>query len=261
LEFDMRSGVLPLMTSAFVATSAAHAQAPAGYEPIYNAPTRVNMGGRPVTADIILYADRAAAKKGDLKLVLETDVTRFIADVEKDLENWVAAHQDRCGQRWRAGKPVIDFPGGAIRFALDVELEVWNCGWNGKGEPGRMMLEGGRVDATLVPAAIDGKLQASLGELTIDNRSGMSKYLPLEFVTRSLVEQELKKLNENPKFYKAPKPFADEGFVYEGIAGETDADKRIIITARYRAKGKESALRKVADRVRSEGISAEGVKE
>lgn len=257
----MRAGVVSIIAAILISAPAADALTPSGYEVIYDAPTRVNMGGRPVTADIVLYADYASAKKGDLKLILETDVTRFIADIEKDLENWVAAHQDRCGQRWRAGKPVIDFPNGAIRFALDVELEIWNCGWNGKGEPGRMMLEGGRVDAMLVPAAIDGKLQASLGDLTIDSRSGMSKYLPLEFVTRSLVDQELKKLNENPKFYKAPKPFADEGFVYDGIVGETNADKRIIITARYRAKGKESALKKVADRVRSEGISAEGVKE
>lgn len=248
------------LVAALAFPAAALAAPPKGYEAIYDAPTRVNMGGRPVTADIALYADQAAAKKGDLKLVLVTDVTDFIVDVEKDLEKWVATHQDRCGQRWNAGKPLIDFPKGAIRFALDIELEVWNCGWDGKGEPGRMMLETGRIDVTLIPAAVDGKLQASLGELTIDNRSGVSKYLPLEFVTQSIVEQELKKLNQNPKFYKAPKPFVDEGFVYEAIAGETGADKRVTITARYRAKGKESALKKVADRVRAEGISAEGVR-
>ena len=240
--------------------AAAAAAAPDGYEQFYDAPTRVNMGGRPVTAKIALYADRAAAKQGDLKIALVTDVTDFIADVEKDLEKWVAAHQDRCGQRWNAGKPIIDFPAGAIRFALDIELEVWNCGWNGKGEPGRMMLETGKIDVTLLPAAVDGKLQASLGDLSITDRGGVSKYLPLEFITRSIIEQELKKLNENPKFFKAPKPFVDEGFVYESIAGDTGDDKRVIITARYRAKGKESALKKIADRVRAEGVSAEGVK-
>ena len=89
------------------------AAAPAGYDVIYDAPTRVNMGGRPVTADIALFADRAAAKKGELRLILETDVTDFIDDVEKDLEKWVATHQDECGQRWNAGKPIIDFPKGA----------------------------------------------------------------------------------------------------------------------------------------------------
>ncbi len=251
------AGLAASLALAFPA--AAFAAPPKGYEAIYDAPTRVNMGGRPVTADIALYTDRAAAKNGDLKLVLVTDVTDFIIDVEKDLEKWVATHQDRCGQRWNAGKPLIDFPKGAIRFALDIELEVWNCGWDGKGEPGRMMLETGRVDVTLLPAAVDGKLQASLGDLTIDNRSGVSKYLPREFVTRSIVEQELKKLNQNPKFYKPPKPFIDEGFVYESISGDTGADKRVVITARYRAKGKEIALKRIADRVRAEGISAEGV--
>ena len=244
-----------------VLAASALAGAPKGYETIYNAPTRVNMGGRPVTAGIALYADRAAAKKGDLKLILETDVTDFIYDVEKDLEKWVATHQDRCGQRWRAGKPIIGFPDGAIRFALDVELEVYNCGWNGKGEPSRMMLETGFVDVTLIPAAIDGKLQASLGDFSIDNRSGVSKYLPLEFVTRSIIDQELKKLNQNPKFYKAPKPFVEEGFVYEGITGAADENGRVIITARYRAKGKEATLKKLSARVGAEGISAEGVKE
>lgn len=256
----MRAIAGPAAVFALAFPAVALAAPPTGYEAIYDAPTRVNMGGRPVTADIALYADRAAAKKGDLNLVLVTDVTDFIVDVEKDLEKWVATHQDRCGQRWNAGKPLIDFPKGAIRFALDIELEVWNCGWDGKGDPGRMMLETGRIDVTLVPAAVDGKLQASLGELTIDNRSGVSKYLPLEFVTQSIVEQELKKLNQNPKFYKAPKPFVDEGFVYESIVGETGSDKRVIISARYRAKGPESALKTVADRVRAEGISAEGVR-
>lgn len=258
METEMRP--FAIFAAALFMSSAALAAAPKGYELIYDAPTRVNMGGRPVTADIALYTDRALAKKGDLKLVLVTDVTDFIVDVEKDLEKWVATHQDKCGQRWNAGKPIIDFPGGAIRFALDIELEVWNCGWNGKGEPGRMMLETGKIDVTLVPAAVDGKLQASLGEFSITNRAGVSKYLPLEFVTQSIIEQELKKLNDNPKFYKAPKPFIEEGFVYESISGDTGADKRVIITARYRAKGKESALKKITDRVRSEGISAEGVK-
>ncbi len=242
-------------------STAGLAAAPKGYETIYDAPTRVNMGGRPVTAHIALYTDRAAAKGGDLKLVLQTDVTDFIADVERDLEKWVAAHQDRCGQRWNAGKPYIGFPKGAIRFALDIELEVWSCGWNGKGEPSRMMLETGKVDVTLIPAAVDGKLQASLGEFTISDRSGVSKYLPLEFVTKTIIEQELKKLNENPKFYKAPKPFFDEGFGYQSIAGDTGKDGRVVITARYRAKGAESKLKKVVDRVRAEGISAEGVKQ
>lgn len=239
---------------------AAEAAAPKGYAAIYDAPTRVNMGGRPVAADIVLYTDKAAAKKGDLKLILETDVTAFIADVERDLEKWVATHQERCGQRWAAGKPYIGFPEGAIRFALDIEYEVWNCGWNGKGDPSRIALETGRVDVTLVPAGVDGKLQASLGEFAIDNRSGMSKFLPLEFVLRGILEQEIKKLNENPKFYKAPKPFIDEKFGYEKIVGTTK-DDRVIITAHYRAKGKEAALKRVVDRVRSEGISAEGVKQ
>lgn len=243
------------------AGASALAAPPAGYETIYDAPTRVNMGGRPVTADIKLYADRKAAKAGNLKVVLETDVTDFIADVEKDLEKWVAAHQDPCGQRWTAGKPYIGFPDGSIRFALEIELQVYNCGWNGKGAPARMMLESGKVDVTLIPYADTGKLQARLGEFKIENRNGVSKYLPLEFVTRSIIDQELKKLNENPKFYKAPKPFIDEKFGYESIVGTVGKDKRVIITARYRAAGKETTLERLVDKVRSEGISAEGVKE
>lgn len=250
-----------LALGALSSFSAAVAAAPASLEKFYDAPTRVNMGGRPVTANIALFADRALAKTGDLEIALVTDVTDFIADVEKDLEKWVAAHQDRCGQRWGAGKPIIDFPDGAIRFTLDVELQVYNCGWDGRGRPGRMMLEAGKIIVTLIPAAIDGKLQASLGDLSIANRSGVSQFLPLEFIAQSIIEQELKKLNDNPKFYKAPKPFADDGFVYESISGASDANKRVIITARYRAKGKESVLERLADRVRSEGISAEGVKQ
>jgi len=247
--------------AAIFAGGVSHAAAPDGYETIYDAPTRVNLGGRPVTADIELATDRAAAKNGDLKLALITDVTEFIADVETDLEKWVAAHQDRCGQRWKAGAPVIDFPNGAIRFALDLELDVYHCGWNGKSDPSLWTTETGSVSATLVPSAVDGKLQAALGDFSIGNRGGVSKFLPLEFVTRAIIEQEIKKLNENPKFYKAPLPFADEGFGYESIVGETSDDGRVVITASYRAKGKESVLKRVADRVRAEGISAEGVKQ
>jgi hypothetical protein len=249
-----------LPVAAVAALLAAAVAPPAGYEPIYDAPTRVNMGGRPVTADIALYADKKAAAQGDLRLVLMTDVTDFIGDVEKDLEKWAAAHQERCGQRWRAGDPLIEFPPNAIRFALAVELELWTCGWNGQSDPSRLALEGGTVDATLIPSVVDGRLQASLGEFSIDQRTGVSKYLPLEFVIKAILDQEIKKLNANPKFYKAPRPFIDEGFVYQSIrADRTDAG-RVVITARYRARGKESALGRVADRVRAEGISAEGVK-
>ncbi len=250
-----------IFAAAFIAMATpAIAAAPAGYEKIYDAPTRVNMGGRPVTAEIALHTDRAAAKKGDLRLVLTTDVTDFIVDTERDLEKWVATHQERCGQRWAAGKPQISFPDGAIRFALDIEYSLWNCGWNGRSDPSRMALETGRIDVTLIPAAVEGKLQASLGAFKIDNRSGVSKYLPLEFVLRSILDQEIANLNKNPKFYKAPKPLIDEGFVYAAIVGEATAEGRVIITARYRAKGKEAALKCLVDRVRAEGIAAEGVK-
>ncbi len=234
---------------------------PAGYATIYDAPTRVNMGGRPVTAGIALHTDKKAAAAGDLKLVLSTDVTPFIADVEKDLEKWVATHQDRCGQRWGAGKPTIDFPPGAIRFALDIELEVWTCGWNGEGEPGRFAREAASIDVLLDPYVEGGKLQARLASLTISNRAGLSKFLPLKSLLKPILNSEIKNLNANPKFYKAPKPFISEGFVYESIIGKRNAQGRVLITARYRAKGEEAALKRVVDRVRAEGISAEGVKE
>ncbi len=258
----MRKAYVQIIAAAAALFGAeAFAAPPVGYQTIYNAPTRVNMGGRPVIADIALATDARAAAKGDLRLVLTTDVTAFIADTERDLEKWVATHQDRCGQRWGAGKPIIEFPKDAIRFALEIELGLWSCGWNGEADPSRLALEGGEVDVTLNPYVADGKLQASLGDLSIGNRSGVSKYLPLEFVVRSILEQEIKKLNANPKFYKAPRPLIEEGFVYESIRADRDAEGHVLITARYRAKGPASALKKVIDRVRAEGISAEGVKE
>lgn len=250
-----------LLFVAALAAPSALAAPPAGYVTIYDAPTRVNMGGRPVTADIALHTDKKAAAKGDLRLVLATDVTPFIADVEKDLEKWVATHQDECGQRWSAGDPRIDFPPGAIRFTLDIGIEMWACGWDGKGEPGRMAREAATIDVLLDPYVEGGKLQARVATLTISNRAGMSKFLPLESLLRPIVDDEMRKLNANPKFYKAPKPFISEGFVYESIIGRRNAQDRVLITARYRATGDEAALQRVVDRVRVEGISAEGVKE
>ncbi|MCB2114645.1 MAG: hypothetical protein KDD85_14025 [Parvularculaceae bacterium] len=249
------------VAAAFFAGGVSNAAASQRYETVYHAPTRVNLGGRPVTADIKLASDRAAAENGYALLVLITDVTDFIADVETDLEKWVAAHQDECGQRWKAGKPVIDFPDGAIRFALDLELDVYHCGWNGKSDPALLTSETGSVSATLTPSAVDGRLQAALSDFSIGNRGGVSKYLPLEFVTRAIIEQEIKKLNENPKFYKAPLPFADEGFGYAGIKGRTNKHGRVIIIAHYSTKGDAAKVARVVERVRAEGISAEGVKQ
>ena len=63
---------------------------------------------------------------------------------------------------------MIAFPPGAIRFALDLEVELWNCGWNGKGQPRRYAREGGTVDVTLEPFVEDGKLQARLEAFSIE---------------------------------------------------------------------------------------------
>lgn len=235
----------------------AWAQAPAGFELFYNGPTDVNMGGRPVVANIALYADKAAAKNNNLRMALVVDVTEFIEQTEQDLENWVAARQDRCGQRWGASEPLIEFPQGAIRFAIDLELEVWNCGFDGKGEPGRLAREAGSVDVTLKPYVADGKLQASLGSFAIDNRSGVSKYLPLEFVVRQILDGELKKLNENAKFWRAPKPFVGEKFTYESIVAKRKPDGHVVITAIYKAKGPAGVFKRVAEKVRTEGIVSE----
>ncbi len=253
----MRNVIGPVLASVLCAglAATAAAQAPAGYEAIDAGPTNVNLGGRPVVADITVYADRAAAKRGDLRVALVTDVTSFIEETERDLENWVATHQERCGNRWGAGEPYIAFPPGAIRFALYLELEVWNCGWDGKGEPGRLAREAGKVDVTLNPYVEDGKLQARLGAFSITEQNGVSKYLPLEFVARQALNGELKKLNENRKFYRAPKPFYDEGFSYESIGAQKHAGDRVVITARYKARGPAETLQRLAKKMREEGVT------
>jgi hypothetical protein len=244
-----------LFAAALAFFSSAHAQAPAGYEKIYGEPTTVNLAGRPVIADIEFHTDRAAAKRGDLKLALVTDVTKFVEETEQDLENWIAGRRSDCGERWSSQSPRISFPQKAIRFAIYLELEYWSCGWNGKGAPARLAHETGSVGVTLVPYVEDGKLQARLGAFTLSEQTGLSKYLPLEFVTRRALEQELVKLNGNPKFYRAPKPLVDEGFLYEGISAARTAEGRIVITALYRARGEEAAFGRIVDRLRTTGIS------
>ena len=233
----------------------AAAQGPAGFEAFYEGPTNVNLGGRPVVADIALYADMKAAERGDLRIALVTDVTPFIEETEQDLKNWVATNQNRCGERWHAGEPYIGFPAGALRLALYIELSVWNCGWNGKADPSRFALEGGKIDLTLNYYVEDGKLQASLGDFSIAEKTGVSKYLPLEFVTRQALLGELKKLNNNPKFYRAPRPLFGEGFVYESIGAVVDENEHVIITARYKGAGAREKLTRIADKTRKDGIT------
>lgn len=231
------------------------AQAPDGFEKIYEAPTNVNLGGRWVVADIELYADMAAAQENELRVALVTDVTKFIEETEQDLENWIATHQDRCGERWSASDPLIEFPPGSIRFVVELELEVWNCGLRGRGEPGSLAREAGRIDVTLDPYIEDGKLQARLQSFYVDDREGVSKYLPLEFVARRVVASELDKLNKNPKFYRAPNPFVGEGFEYEAIRGRNLDGDRVVITAKYRASGGSDTLNRLVEAVRRDGIT------
>jgi hypothetical protein len=233
----------------------ARAQAPAGYEKIYDAPTTVNLAGRPVVADIAFHTDRAAARRGDLRLALVTDVTEFVAETEQDLENWIAGRRADCGERWKSGDPRISFPQNAIRFAIYLEIEYWTCGLRGQGEPSRLAQETGNVDVTLIPYVENGKLQARLGAFDLSEQTGLSKYLPLEFVVGRALEQELAKLNDNPKFYRAPQPLFAEGFVYEGMRAAKTADGRIIITALYRAEGDEAALDRIVRGLRSQGIT------
>ncbi|MFN3960421.1 MAG: hypothetical protein ACK4NP_10955 [Parvularculaceae bacterium] len=234
---------------------AAGAQPWIGHEVIYEGPTPVNLAGRPVVADIALHADMNAAAKKILRVALVTDVTSFVKQTERDLADWVATRQARCGERWKAGEPLIDFPQGAIRFALDLEIELWTCGVDGKAEPSRLARETGRVDVTLIPYVEEGKLQARLGAFSIANRTGVSKYLPIEFVVRTALDQELARLNKNPKFYRAPKPFLDLGYTYESMKGEKKPDGRVIITARYRGAGEAAAYRTLAAKMREAGIS------
>lgn len=238
-----------------ISASAAQAQPWIGHEVIYGGPTTVNLAGRPVVAGIALHADMNSASKKILRVALVTDVTEFVAQTQTDLENWIATRQARCGERWKAGDPLIDFPQGSIRFALDLEIEYWTCGVDGKGEPSRLARETGRVDVTLIPYVEDGKLQARLGAFSIDNRTGVSKYLPLEFVVRAALDQELAKLNKNTKFHRAPKPFLDFGYKYESMKGEKKPDGRVIIIARYRGAGDAPAYQKLAAKMRETGIS------
>jgi len=230
----------------------ASAQAPAGYDKIYDAPTQVNLGGRPVIADIEFHQKSTSGKT---QLALVTDVTKFVVETENDLKNWIANRRNECGERWKSGEPRISFPDNAIRFAIYLEIEYWSCGWNGKGTPGRMAQETGTVDVTLIPYVEKGKLQARLGAFTLSEQTGISKYLPLEFIVRRALEQELDKLNDNPKFYRAPQPLFDENFAYEGITAAETEDDRIIITARYAAAPTPGAMDRILARLRTQGIT------
>lgn len=250
----MRTSLSGLLAS-FALIGAANAQPWIGHEVIYEGPTPVNLAGRPVVADIALHADMNSAAKKILRVALVTDVTSFVEQTEADLENWIATRQAECGERWNAGEPLIDFPQGAIRFALDLEIGYWACGVDGKGAPSRLARETGRVDVTLIPYVEEGKLQARLGAFTIDNRTGVSKYLPIEFIVRGALDQEIAKLNKNTKFYRAPKPFLGLGYKYESMKGEKTPDGRVVIIARYRAAGAAPAYAALAAKMREAGIS------
>ncbi|MEZ5918148.1 MAG: hypothetical protein R3C40_11405 [Parvularculaceae bacterium] len=226
-----------------------------GHSTVYDEATRVNLGGRWVVADISLLSDDNALDHDRIRLALVTDVTKFIAETQTDLENWIAAHQERCGQRWGAGDPVIDFPPGEIRFALELELEVWNCGWNGQADPSRLAREAGFVDVTLEPFVENGRLQARLVSFAITERKGLSKFLPLEFVTSQVLNNELKKLNENKKFHQPPEPLFGEGFEYESIVGDKAADGSVVITARYKAAGGRDKIDRVIEKLRADGLT------
>lgn len=228
------------------------AQAPSGYEKIYGAPTRVNLGGRPVIADIEFHEQRAG---GQTRLALVTDVTKFVVETEQDLKNWIANRRNDCGERWKSGEPRIKFPDNAIRFSIYLEIEYWTCGLRGQGEPSRLAQETGSVDVTLIPYVENGKLQARLGAFTLSEQTGLSKYLPLEFVVRRALTQELEKLNDNPKFYRAPQPLHDEGFVYEGISAAETSDGRIVITALYRGDVSQTARDRMLRNLRTRGVT------
>ncbi len=247
--------LISFIAGLILCNAAAFAQAPAGYEEIYNAPTIVNLGGRPVVAEIAFHADMAAAKQNDLKLALVTDVTKFVLETEQDLENFIAARYSECGERWSSNEPQISFPQSSIRFAIYLEIEYWSCGWNGKGKPGRLAQESGSVDVTLIPYIEDGKLQARLGDFSLDDRTGITKYLPLEFVVRRALEQELVKLNDNPKFYRAPQPLLAEGFRYDGISATETHDGKVVITALYNARGFAGAFDRITAKLRTSGIT------
>lgn len=251
---NARSGALALAIAALAAAGAA-AQGPQGFTQIYSEPTNVNLGGRWVVADIALYADMEGVDRDDLRLALVTDVTKFIEQTEDDLRNWIATHQERCGNRWHADDPLIEFPDGAIRFALNLELEVWSCGWNGKGEPGRLTREAGKVDVTLQPYILGGRLQARLLAFSFGDRQGYSKYLPLESLARLMLDNELVKLNENRKFYRAPEPLNGEGFSYRNIEAKVGADGEVVITALYRTQGPSEKLDRVVAKLRKNGLT------
>jgi hypothetical protein len=237
------------------AAAPAYAVPPAGLKTFYSGPTKVNLAGRPVIADIALHADMNAAKAGDLKVALTTDVTKFVDETETDLKNYIKGRYNECGERWRSGDPFIGFPNNAIRFKLDLEVEFWQCGFDGKGKPGRLTQDGGTVDLTLIPYVENGRLQARLGDFSLVVSKGLGKYMPLESLVRRALEGELKKLNENPKFYRAPNPLFAEKFAYESMGAKVDADKRVIITARYKAKGEAKAFDRIAAKMKTEGVT------
>lgn len=254
-----KAAAAPPARPASTAPSAPPSMAPlpvaAGFTQFYAAPTKVNMAGRPVVADIALSADMAAVKKGDLRVNLTTDVTKFVDQTEKDLKAYIAGRVERCGERWSSNEPEIAFPNNAIRFRIGIVVEFWQCGLDGKAKPARMTRDSGTIDVTLQPYVEQGKLQARLGAFEIKVTEGMGKYMPLEFIARRAVESELKKLNANPKFWRAPNPLFAETLRYDAIAAAVGADKRVIITARYRTMGKEAALARLAEKMKTQGVT------
>lgn len=249
------TAVLTLAAGALAVPAMAQTDAPDGYETFWDEPTRVNLAGRPVLADIALHFHQSKIERDDLDIALTTDVTKFVVETERDLENWINARRERCGERWGAENAEISFPDGNIRFQMKIIFEYYQCGLRGNADPSAIAHESGQIDVVLEPYVENGKLQAQLGKLEINNRKGVSRVLPLEFALKRVVDSELKKLNDNPKFYRAPEPLFSENLVYESINGEVTNDDRIVITAHYVGDGDEAALVRIMRGLREDGVT------
>ena len=247
----MRVFFLTVFASLAAALSAPIASA---QEPtlIYSEPTQVNMGGRPVTADIDLYTNPSDT----ITVLLVTDITKFIVETQEDLKAFVASRYNRCGERLQTSDPIIEFPADRIRFRLDLDYEVWNCGLLGDSEPRRVIRETIDLDVKLLPQIEDGKLQAYLDSFSLGERTGLNQFLPVETILQKIIESNLRTLNKNPKFYRAPQPFHREGFAYDAIRADLDGDQ-VIITATYSADGDAATLDRLTASLRDDGIISE----
>lgn len=186
---------------------------------LYEGVADVEIMERSLKAPLIVSADN----QGDqLAIQMRLGIDGILLAAESFLEKEIEKNNG-CRERWSAWSPNITIiDDNKVSVSIRIRVEKWLCESFIKT---RLARETVTVRAVLSPTLSGGHLSMNVVTFSLSDLSSLAQQFGVEDIARRMFEDQVRDLNDNPKFHTVQERIMAAGYHYKNVSFHTTPDQ------------------------------------